>query len=277
MRYLVISILGLFSFSRINGQIFNSYSELGILLGESSYMGDMNPSKPFHMVSPSIGLHLRRSTSLRFSWRTQAGFARIRSADDRSENQYQISRNLSFQSNIFEISQLLEFNFFPFEAGNPKYFATPYIYAGLGAFYFNPKAIFNGQLIELRPLGTEGQGLPDYPDRKNYSRIQLAFPFGIGFRINAGKIFSLGIDWGLRRTFTDYLDDLSKTYVDPDLLIAYHGAYAALLADRSIQNPGRSNIQYQRGNPGTKDWYSIAGLTISMRFVAIKPKCDAYR
>lgn len=274
---IIFVILFLIKGMSMHSQVFNQYSEMGFFCGESSYQGDLNPGNPFYMVSLAGGAFYRYNTSQRFSMRFQGTYGQIKAADENTNVSYQLIRNLSFRSVIIEASSIMEFNFFPYETGNPNCIATPYLFAGLGGFFFDPHANIDDEWIALRPLGTEGQGLTEYPNRKKYSRAQICVPFGMGLKMNAGKKISFSLEWGIRKTFTDYLDDVSTTYVDPDILIANHGAYSALLADRSTLNPGRSNIGYQRGNKNNRDWYSILGLSVCFRLSSIKQKCDAYR
>jgi hypothetical protein len=239
-------------------------------------MGDLNPGKQFFMPSFAGGLVFKHNYNARWAWRISALYGNVQADDSRSEVPSQIQRNLSFRSQVIEFSPMLEFNFFPYEVGNLNRPATPYIFGGFALFRFNPKAEYQGDWVALQPLGTEGQGTVSFPDRKEYSLINAAFPFGIGFKFHAGRL-ALAIEWGLRKTFTDYLDDVSTTYVDPDLLYATNGVLAALIADRSVVNPGEINTGRQRGNPSNKDWYSFAGITLSYKLSRKESVCPAYQ
>jgi hypothetical protein len=118
-----------------------------------------------------------------------------------------------------------------------------------------------------------------YPDRKHYSLVNISFPFGLGFKYSVGKNICIGAEWGMRKTTTDYLDDVSTTYADPVILAAEHGAIAAILADRSLKNVGENvnNTGLQRGNSATKDWYSFAVAFITVKFKTRgKGSCPAY-
>ena len=261
----------------LKSQRFTSYSELGPFGGVAYYMGDLNPGKQFFMVSPSYGLVYRHSSSNRWTWRIHGIMGHVRADDARSTTPSQIQRNLSFRSHIIEFATVLEFNFFPYEIGNPETPATPYIFLGAAISRFNPKAEFNGVWYPLQPLQTEGQGSVAFPERKNYNLITGAFPFGLGIKFHAVGRLGVSLEWGLRKTFTDYLDDVSTTYVDPDLLFATNGDLSAILADRSLVNPGAVNTGRQRGNPSTKDWYSFAGLTLTYKLVPREEVCPAYK
>jgi hypothetical protein len=112
----------------------------------------------------------------------------------------------------------------------------------------------------LQSLGTEGQGIEGQMDP--YSLVSVAIPFGIGLKWNVGKYVSLGAEWGMRYTFTDYLDDVSGVYFDQDILILQKGEVVAQLADRAVikNQPGT-----QRGNATIKDWYSFAVFTATFK------------
>jgi hypothetical protein len=270
--FIVLLVVG----GQVSAQSFKKYSELGLFGGVSYYMGDLNLGKQFFMPSFAGGLVFKHNYNARWAWRISALYGNVQADDSRSEMPSQIQRNLSFRSQVIEFSPMLEFNFFPYEVGNLNRPATPYIFGGFALFRFNPKAEYQGDWVALQPLGTEGQGTVLFPDRKEYSLINATFPFGIGFKFHAGRL-ALAIEWGLRKTFTDYLDDVSTTYVDPDLLYATNGVLAALIADRSVVNPGEINTGRQRGNPSNKDWYSFAGITLSYKLSRKESVCPAYQ
>ncbi len=270
--FIVLLVVG----GQVSAQSFKKYSELGLFGGVSYYMGELNPGKPFFMPSFAGGLVFKHNYNARWAWRISALYGNVQADDSRSEVPSQIQRNLSFRSQVIEFSPMLEFNFFPYEVGNLNRPATPYIFGGFALFRFNPKAEYQGDWVALQPLGTEGQGTVLFPDRKEYSLINAAFPFGIGFKFHAGRL-ALAVEWGLRKTFTDYLDDVSTTYVDPDLLYATNGVLAALIADRSVVNPGEINTGRQRGNPSNKDWYSFAGITLSYKLSRKESVGPAYQ
>jgi hypothetical protein len=261
----------------LKSQVFIKYSELGPFGGVSYYMGELNPGRQFFMVRPSVGLIYRYNPNPRWTWRIHGVLGSVQAEDALSKEPAQIQRNLSFRSQVIEFATILEFNFFPYEVGNPERPFTPFIFGGIALFRYNPKAELAGDWVPLQPLGTEGQGSADYSLRKPYSLINGSFPFGIGFKFHAFNRLGISLEWGLRHTFTDYLDDVSKTYADPDVLFATNGENSAILGDRSLVNPGKSNTDLQRGNPGNKDWYSFAGLTLTYKLVKKGEECPAYR
>ena len=247
-------------------------NEIGLMVGTTYYLGDLNPSKQFLLAKPAFGLLYRYNLSTRWALKLDGLYGSI--AGDDAVSKFNVQRNLSFKSNIFEFSPQLELNFLNYMTGNKKkdYF-TPYIFAGVSIFAFNPQAEYNGTWYSLQPLGTEGQGTTEV-GTQHYSLVDVAFPFGLGFKYSIGKSFCIGVEWGMRKTTTDYLDDVSTTYVDPAILKAENGPISAILADRSLtpNEPGT-----QRGNSNTKDWYSFAGAFITIKFKAFKGgPCPAY-
>lgn len=266
-------VIALVVFASESHWIFPQNHELGVSGGVSYYLGDLNSITHFKKVYPAFGVLYKRNLDYHFSLRTMALYGRVGADDLKSRNGYQHTRNLRFVSPVAEAAATLEFNFFAFEPGNAKrFFITPYIFLGAGAFYMNPQTSYNLSVVNLRQLGTEGQNIPDY--RRPYRPIQPMFPFGIGLKYNPFKGVSITAEWGMRLTLTDYLDDVSTVYVDPALLSQYSGKVAVELADRSrlvlVDNTNR-----QRGFRYTKDWYSYAGLHLSVRIP--NPRGDCWR
>ncbi|MDP1746467.1 MAG: DUF6089 family protein, partial [Bacteroidota bacterium] len=139
---------------------------------------------------------------------------------------------------------------------------------------FNPQAQINNNWVDLQPLGTEGQGLPNGATKRKYKLVDVSIPFGIGVKANLSKNIGISLEWGIRKTFTDYLDDVSKRYYDPAILAAKRGATTAQLSDPSIgTDPNFSNVGRQRGNPTTKDWYIFSGIAITVKLKQKRPKC----
>lgn len=246
-------------------------SELGVYYGLAYYLGDLNPSRQFAMARLAYGglyrYNFDEHKSLRIS-----GFYGSVEADDAVIG-YNKNRNLHFRSTIMEISLQGEITFLPFEIGNPNTLHTPYIFAGIGGFRFNPQARGDDdQWYDLQPLGTEGQNSDLYPNREPYDLYAVSYLFGIGYKFNISKNFTGGIEWGMRRTTTDYLDDVSTTYPEPEALsgVAYQ------FSDRSLENRG-DNTNMMRGNPNNKDWYSFAGFILTFKLPSLsKEVCPAY-
>jgi hypothetical protein len=244
--------------------------ELGGLLGVSYYIGDLNQTKQFLYSNPAGGLIFRYNFNPRLTWQFHALFGKIEGHDSHSSSAYQVQRNLNFRSHIFEVGSQLEFNFYNYSIGNSKERFTPYIFIGLGIFSFSPQGqLPNGHWVQLQPLHTEGEGM-EGGKKKPYPLVQISVPFGVGVKANLFSRFSIGLEWGMRKTFTDYLDDVHGKYYDKSKL-DYTGAY---FSDPSIgTDPNYSNVGRQRGTATNKDWYSFAGITITMKLNLNKEKC----
>lgn len=251
--------------------------ELGFFGGTSYYLGDINPKKNFELTQPAAGLLFRYNLNPRFSIKANGYWGNVKGDD--AVSQFNKKRNLSFKSQVLEFSTQLELNFLPYVTGHKDYYFSPYLFAGIAAFNFNPKAQYEGKWYELQPLGTEGQGTVAYYEREPYSLTAISFPFGIGIKYSLTDHVCFGAEWGMRKTNTDYLDDVSSTYADPNILSAENTPIAAFLADRSIKEPGEPvNTDLQRGNSTNKDWYSFAGVFVTFK-VSRKKKgdCPTYR
>ena len=243
-------------------------NEIGFFFGGAYYIGDLNPSAHFNSLTrPALGLIFRHNFNSRFAIAYTGFFGSIQGIDSRSNSYEQQQRNLSFRSTLYEFGFRGEFNFIDYKIGDDRHSFTPFMFLGAGVFNFNPKASFDNLWVALQPLKTEGQTKP-------YQKTQVAIPFGAGVRINLSKRIGFLAEWGMRKTFTDYIDDVSTVYADPTQLIADNGELSAAVADRSGSD--FSNIGRQRGNPRTKDWYSFAGVTITFQLANPKKRCTTY-
>lgn len=264
-------------------QMWLGKSDIGFTIGGMNYIGDLNNQSMFGTVNLAYGGMYRLNFDERWSMRIDIDYGHVEGGNP----DYIARRNLSFHSYIFEGALRAEFNFFPFSMRDDHYVWTPYIFAGLGFFAYNPKAYFTDPLsgesdwYELQPLGTEGQGSPVAPDRTPYTLKQLAMPFGIGFKYHPSKSFTLSVEYGFRKTWTDYIDDVSTTYVDNEQLAYYMGEITAGLADRSSEvEPGYVNAAgMKRGDDSLDDWFAYfnVSFTVSLDFIfgwMLKKKCD---
>lgn len=244
-----------------------SFIEAGVFGGFSFYKGEIDPTPLLGHINtyPAAGGIIRCQFTPNIALRLSGIAGKIADYDKDSKIYEIYNRNLSFQSSLVEGSLLFEYNFLKFQPAQKKIF-SPYLFGGIGVFHFNPKAEYMGELVELQPLGTEGQGTTQYPDRKPYSLTNIAFPFGIGMKIAISSKLSLGLEFGWRFTGTDYLDDVSTTYVDPAILSTENGNLAEHMSNRFITQPASLIIdgQYRvRGDGKTHDWYYFSGLTVT--------------
>ena len=213
--------------TQLHGQPVTLSREFGANLGFSSFLGDLGGSndigRPFfwdidpEITRPAIGFVFRQEIIPRTAFRFNAYASMLRANDALTQNEWRNWRNMSMRTPIVEASAMLELSLNRF-TGMKKKRWTPYIYGGVGAFYFNPQAKYNNEWVDLQPLGTEGQGLPEYPDRKKYSRIAVCFPLGAGFRILTYNNWVMGFEMASRFTTTDYIDDVSTYYPNPDII-----------------------------------------------------------
>jgi len=263
---LLIIALGL-NFST-KAQHFKPNTEIGILLGTSYYLGDLNTTH-FNQPLPAAGLVIRKNIDRRFSYKAEALYLSLMSDERDSKDTIALDRGLHFKSPIYELSGQVEFNFLAYETGNPLYTWTPYLYSGISLFHFNPKAENkNGDWVNLQELGTEGQGTTTFPDRKKYSLMQFALAMGGGFKISVNPSFNIIFEYGARKTFTDYLDDVSTTYPGGGLVDMTNAA-------NEMSDPTGTHITGdERGNPDKKDWYSFAGITLSFKLSNNTKGCD---
>jgi len=245
--------------------------EFGLSAGAAHYFGDLNTSAHINRPKLALGAFFRKQFGNYIALRVGAHFAQLGYSDIyNTGNEYEHRRNLSFNTNIWELAVQGDFNFFKFVPGDPYYGFTPYITLGIGAFSYDPYAFYQGQKVFLRPLGTEGQGTTAYPDRKPYGTMALCFPFGVGVKYNWNDRMNIGFEIVHRFTNTDYLDDVSQTYVGADKfppLPDGNPSLGFLLQDRSYETGIPIGTEgTQRGFSGQKDSYIIfeAGIAFTL-------------
>lgn len=256
--------------------------EFGIMLGASNYIGDLNGQTfLLSQTHPSGAILGRYNINERWAVKGFVGYGRISGADSLSSKAADKLRNLSFQSDIFEVSVHFELNLIRNKTGyNSNKKVIPYLFAGVGLFNFNPKAKLNGNWYELQPLGTEGQNTTEYNDRTKYALTQFSIPFGVGLKKRLGRHFTFGIEAGLRYTFTNYVDDIGSTYANNNVVRRGSGEIAALLADRSASKSGTGFPVFVEGNPRSRksmtDMYILSGLTLTYRFLPKGQRCPTF-
>lgn len=268
----------------LSGKAFSQYQstvqegEFGISLGAAHYFGDLNTNARLNRPKPAGGIFFRKQFSNYIALRVAAHFAQVGYSDVyETKNEFQQRRNLSFNSNIWELALQGDFNFFRFIQGDPYHRFTPYITLGAGIFSYDPYAYYYGQKIYLRPLGTEGQGYVQYSERKPYGTMAICVPFGLGVKYNLTERVNIGFEIVHRFTNTDYLDDVSTSYVDPSIfprLPDGSPSIAELLQDRSNETGELigfvNGTARQRGYPKQKDQYVMAELTVSFNLTSYR-------
>jgi len=285
MKRLIISIMAVCLFT---AHTFSQTRELGFSAGTSNFMGDLGKKDPagktyFSDISaslfrPAFGVFYRHGFNKFVAVKASATYGRL-TGDDRIANYKEVQdndwfrnyRNLNFRSPVFELGVTAEIHILPYAAGSTKWRITPYLMAGVGFFFFDPKTDYNGETVRLRSIGTEGQGMPGYGNK--YSLIQPAIPVGFGLKYNLTREITLAFEFGHRYTFTDYIDDVSTVYPDKaDIDAFYGGSRARMVYELSRRSPendpenryGRITEKgQQRGNPGGKDSYIFTTASIS--------------
>jgi len=269
MRRLLLPLILLMVTLPLGAQNILGRSEVGLMGGGMNYIGDLNDQSMFGKVNLAAGLIARLNLDTRWSLAIGGSYGHVEGGNPDVIKR----RNLSFRSPVAEGYLRAEFNFFPYGLGSATLKrATPFIFLGVGAFKFNPMALYTdpssgqSQWYALQPLGTEGQGSKDYPDRVKYQLFKICMPFGIGYRWRLARNMHLTVEYGWRKTWTDYLDDVSTTYVAPSSLGGgSEGGMAATLADRSGEvEPGYVNAPgIKRGDDSLNDWYSFFNVSFS--------------
>lgn len=270
-QFFLVGITFLCFIFRAGAQPDNSYvyqGEFGISAGLSQYFGDLNPDIHFNTPKPVIGLFFRKQVSDYIAVRIAAHYAQLGYSDVyNTQNAFYLRRNLSFNTNVWELGFQGDFNFFRFIPGDGNHRSTPYLTFGIGMFSFDPYAYLGGQKYYLRELGTEGQAA-GYGGRKQYNNIAAYIPLGIGYKYNLNPKMNIGFEIVYRFTTTDYLDDVSNTYAGINnfpTLPSGDPSVAALLQDRSYETgtPPIGIQGRQRGYVNQNDGYLFAELMFS--------------
>ncbi len=249
--------------------------EFGIGVGAAHYFGDLNTRAKVNRPKPAASIFFRKNFGNYIALRVAASFAQLGYSDKyNTHNEVMMRRNLSFNTNVWELGLQGDFNFYKFLPGDDMYRFTPYVTFGAGIFNYDPYAYLADKKYFLRPLGTEGQGTTDYPDRKPYSSMAMSLPLGVGFKYSLNERINLGFEIVHRFTNTDYLDDVSKTYVDGSVFPPNPDGTpspALLLSDRSYETGAPIGSKgVQRGISTNKDMFTTALFYISFNLQSYK-------
>lgn len=259
--------------------------EVSLGAGVSNFLGELGGADQigtnyfrdleWSLTRFAAAIGLRYKLSNYFALKSHLTYGRVSGDDKLTKEPFRSYRNLNFFSDIYEFNVNFEGAFQQEQIGHRYrlrkvkglrgYEIYTYGFVGIGVFYMDPKTTYQGTTLRLQPLGTEGQGL--VPSRTKYSLIQFCIPIGIGFKYTIDRQWGVGLELGIRKTFTDYIDDVSTTYFD---FQNYSGAdpLAAALADRSAKDPSRTQVTApgaQRGDPRDKDSYMFAIFSINYK------------
>lgn len=261
----------LFLFLFLSCGLKAQFYEIGAQLGVSTYLGDLAPKvdmTSIGAIQPAFSVYGRSSLMDGINARLSISRLAIEGNDENADDFPRMQRNLSFRSTIYEVG--LSFEVFPLSGLESRFLSIfqPYFHGGGALYFHNPQAELDGAWYDLQPLRTEGQGTSFAPDTEPYSRSGFAVPFGIGLAIFLEDNVTIGLDINFRKTFTDYLDDVSTEFADPRILANELGELAATLSNRNAELGADAAIDFRpgskRGDPENQDWYIFGGITIGI-------------
>ena len=244
--------------------------EFGITAGIAHYFGDLNNRAALDRPKLAFGAFFRKQFGNYIGLRIMGHYAKLGYSDKHSPNDYQQRRNLSFNTDIYEFALTGDFNFFKFDPTQFAHAFTPYATIGIGAFSYDPYAYYQNEKVYLRPLNTEGQTF--YEDRKAYGTMALCFPIGMGFKYALNEKVNISFEITHRFTNTDYIDDVSTTYIGIDKFPAPSGkSLGGIMQDRSNVLGDPIGVEgRQRGFSKQKDQYIIAEFGVSFNLTSYK-------
>lgn len=268
-------LMFLFGNQQVNAQEVVQEGEFGVGVGAGHYFGDLNTRGKLNRAQIAGTVFFRKNFGNYIAVRIGASYARLGYSDVyNTHNKYMNLRNLSFNSNVWELALQGDFNFFRFMPGEPEYSFTPYITLGGGIFSYDPFAYLQGRKVNLRPLNTEGQNSTQYPDRKSYKTMAFSIPFGGGVKYSINDRVNIAFEILHRFTNTDYLDDVSKTYVESSIFMnpatgePTDGYY---LYDRSYElGTPIGKVGNMRGNSKQKDQFVTAMFHLTFNLQSYK-------
>ncbi len=317
--YSVLLILFFFCIADNYGQVpLRDRHHLVFGIGGSGFMGDLGGADDvgsqyirdfdFKAVRPSLILGHKYYITEDVALRSNVVYGQISGNDRYTDQIHRNNRNIHFRSSLAELSFQGEYYFFSAERigasyrritgtrGWMGYNIYAYAFGGIGGFYFNSKAKFNKDKYmelnhgtvdyedlpddgwyELRPLSTEGQGF--FPTRDKYNQIQLSMPLGIGVLFQINRTFSVGLEYGFRKTWTNYIDDVGSTYIDP---VIYRKMWPddpqKIALGEYFSNPTNNSLGenvtapgQQRGGSSSNDSYMFGFITLYYRLSGFGP------
>jgi len=262
----------------------------------------------YQTIRPALKLGYRYFLMYSLALKGTIASGMVSGNDQYTEEPFRNNRNLMFRSQIVEASVQTEWYFYT--SGRPGarfrpqtrnigwigYRYRAYLFAGIGGVFFNPQGFFdqahyatlqhrtitNPALLpetgwyNLRRLSTEGQGLPEFPTRQKYLPLSVTIPVGIGMTFSLSREWSIGAELGIRNTLTDYIDDISKTYVDPRVFAAnFPNDPHRVALGEFFSNPTNYRLGLeptmpgqQRGRPHHNDSYMFMFFTVQYKIIS---------
>lgn len=245
------------------------YNSVGVTLTAMNYFGDITPkpsipSLRFGATRPNIGVTITHRFTPIISARAGLSYGRITGSDEKAadpndaDGKFRYNRNMNFRNDLAELSVVGIVDLIP---NRNTYIKrpdlVPYVFAGVAGYAGNPKGEdASGNFVALQPLKTEGV---------DYNKAGIAIPFGLGARYKLNKSFDLGFEVGFRKTFNDYLDDVSTKYIDQSQLNSSAAKYfgGGITKNRSGEFTNFDSAGSQRGKSNEDDWYVQAGFTLN--------------
>ncbi|MCB0793405.1 MAG: hypothetical protein KDB88_01600 [Flavobacteriales bacterium] len=275
-------------------------NELSIGMGAANFLGELGGRNQigspfiwdleFSQTRPAVSLGYRYYFFEKQSVRFNLTYGVLAGNDNLTTEKFRRNRNLSFRSDVVEFAIVYELHTFREELGHiydlrgvkgqKAWRIGMYGFIGIGGFYFDPRAKYNNAWVRLKPLTTEGQGLPGGPEQ--YSNFSFCIPMGLGLRKALNQRWSVGLELQYSLTFTDYIDDVSTIYYDEEVLRENHGEIGAYLANPSL-NEGdyisdfTTSAGQQRGDASDKDAYLFLKIQLHHKLYKYKSGSKKYR
>lgn len=274
--------------------------ELEFGIGISNFLGELGGrnqiGSPFvwdlemSQTRPAASFGYRYYIARKMAFRGRLTYGVLAGNDNLTTEPYRQNRNLSFKSDLYEASLCFELHLYREELGHvydlrgvkgtKSSRVGLYFFLGVGGFYFDPKAQFNNAFVRLKPLGTEGQGLPN--GAEEYENLQVCVPMGFGLRKALSKAWSAGLELQYTKTFTDYIDDVSGYYYDNEAIREAYGPEAAFLANPALNNlpPEYGNPTVtgaERGDPDDLDAYLFLKVQVDYKIQKFRSGSKKYR
>lgn len=237
-----------------------------IFVGGSNYQGELKDKHiTTHGMRLAFGAGMTYASDDRFAFSLSYTRGMLGGSDSHNASYFTRRRNLHFDTELQELSFTGRVNL----TVSRETAFVPYLMAGLAAFRVDPFTTDElGMRYHLFPLSTEGQGLPQYPEKPVQRNLKLSIPMGGGVEVRLTRALRMDLELAFRKTFTDHIDDVSGSYPDENLLLSHNGFKAVELSYRADELPGGDPFYpvegTGRGNPKTKDWYYF--LKVSFRY-----------
>ena len=243
--------------------------EIGLSGGGAGYIGDLNQTGYFRPNGIALGGYVKANINPHWALGLHYNFGKIMANDLASDNVHFKERGLNFNSKLHEVSGQVDFNFFDYFAGGGMKNFTPYVFTGVGLVFFSPKGVYQSPVTgadeeyRLRFYLTEGQ-------TNAYRNFALSVPYGIGAKFRLKDNWGFFTQIGYRTAFTDYLDDVSGNYADPNGWPNDENRSTREWISNPSSNPDYGVPGTQRGDYRKRDSYMFVGIGISFTFVSQK-------